>query len=410
MPLLVAAFDPGPTALLGWVAAFVGLVFWLSQQKYLAALFEVIPPIIWIYALPAVASSLGLVPQESPLYSLLSGTLLPVALVLLLVGTDLPAVVRLGPPALVMMLVGSVGIVLGAPLALFLFGSWLPPEAWSAFGALSGSWTGGFANMVAVKESIATPDRIFGVAVAMDFLVGYSWTVLLLFLSRYQRVCDRWLGADQNQVEQSMARLAEQQNTVVEPITVPGLMVLLGLAFGLSGVALALGGVIFERLKDLLPALNAVLTAKTWGFILVTTFALGLSLTPVARLERQGASRLGSGLLYLVVATLGAQGDLSAIVRYPLFLLAGAVWISFHALLLVATARVTHTPMFLLAVGSQANTGGVVSAPIVAQAYRAGTAPLGLFMAVLGNIIGTYAGLTAAGLCQAVARSRGWIP
>ncbi|WP_287128665.1 DUF819 domain-containing protein [Candidatus Cyanaurora vandensis] len=382
-------------------ASFVGLVFALAQQKQLIKLFDLVPPVIWIYALPAVASTLGWVPRESPLYPLLSGTILPAALVLLLLGTDLRAVARLGLPAVTMTLVGATGIVLGAPLALALFGGWLPAEAWAAFGALSGSWTGGFANMIAVKESIGTPERVFGAAVAMDFLVGYSWTLILLFLARYQDRIDRWLKADLRQVDQAMARLRENPVQTALPLTLPGLMVMVGLAFGVSGLAIALG--------NGLPEVSGVLSHKTWGFILVTTFALGLSLTPVARLEQEGASRLGSGLLYLVVATLGAQGDLGLIGTYPLFLVAGWVWIGFHALGLLLVARLTRTPFFLLAVGSQANTGGVVTTPIVAVAYRPGTAPLGLLMAVLGNVIGTYAGLTAAGLCQGVARAMGWI-
>jgi len=390
-----------PTALLALLLSFVALVFWLAERKVLANLFELVPPVIWVYALPAVASSLGLIPRESPLYSLLSGTVLPASLVLLLLASDLGAVTRLGAPALTTTLVGAVGIVLGAPLALSIFGGALPPDTWSAFGALAGSWTGGNANMVAVRESINTPQAIFGVAVAMDFLVGYSWTLILLFLSRYQEPIDRWLGADQRQVAAAMERLQQANNQPQAPLSAPRFMMMLGLAFGLSAALLGLGG--------LLPEVGSILSHKTWGFLLITTVSLGLSVTPVAQLERQGASRIGGGLLYLVMAGLGAQGDLSIIGKYPLFLLAGAVWIAFHALLLLITARIGKIPLFLVAVGSQANTGGVVSTPIVATAYREGTASLGLLMAVLGNIVGTYCGLTAAGLCEAVARARGWI-
>ncbi len=389
-----------PVELLAVLAVFVAFIFTLSQAPPLAKLFDTVPPVIWVYALPAVASTFGLLPKESALYSLLSGTVLPAALVLLLIGTDLKAVAQLGFRAVALTLAGSVGIVLGAAVALSLFGAFLPPEAWSAFGALSGSWTGGNANMIAVKESIGTPDSVFGAAVAMDFLVGYSWTVILLFLSRYQTSINRWLGADEGPVDQVLAQLdcTTQERT---PLTVPGIIGMLGLALGLSGLCFALG--------RFLPEFGGIVTAKTWGFILVTTVALALSLTPVRRLEAQGASQLGYGFLYLVLAGLGAQGDLSIISQYPVFLLAGVVWIAVHALVLILVARLTKTPWLLVAVASQANTGGVVSTPIVAAVYRAGAAPLGLLMAVLGNIVGTYMGLTAAVICQAIARSRGWI-
>ena len=58
--------------------------------------------------------------------------------------------------------------------------------------------------------------------------------------------------------------------------------------------------------------------------------------------------------------------------------------------------------MFLIATSSQANIGGVVSAPIVATVYKKSLAPVGLLMGVMGNIIGIYAGLFTAWLLSLV--------
>jgi uncharacterized membrane protein len=386
-----------PTALLAWFLGFIALVFWLSEQKTLKNLFDLVPPVVWIYALPAGMTALSITPKESPLYPLLSGTLLPAALVLLLLGTDLAGVFKIGRPALIMTLVGCVGIVLGAPLVLLIFGRWLPVDAWSALGALSGSWTGGFANMLAVKESIKTPDSIFGVAVGMDFLVGYSWTLILLFCSRYQNQFDRFTRADPKTLEALAQATNDRQaaQQAAKPLTTSTLMILLGLAFSIGWLSFAAG--------KALPELGAIISHKTWGFLIVTSVGLLLSLSPLRSFENAGASKLGNGMLYLVVAALGAQGDLAQIRQFPLFLVAGVVWIAFHAGILLAVARWLRIPMALFAAGSQACTGGVVSTPIVAEAYRAGLAPVGLLMAILGNVIGTYAGLTAASLCRQVA-------
>ena len=65
--------------------------------------------------------------------------------------------------------------------------------------------------------------------------------------------------------------------------------------------------------------------------------------------------------------------------------------------------RLLKAPMFLIATGSQANVGGVVSAPIVASVYQPSLAPVGLLLGVFGNIIGLYAGLLCATLLQMVA-------
>jgi uncharacterized membrane protein len=59
--------------------------------------------------------------------------------------------------------------------------------------------------------------------------------------------------------------------------------------------------------------------------------------------------------------------------------------------------------MGLIAAASQANIGGPASAPVVAGIYQPSLAPVGLLLAILGNIIGTYLGLACSYLCKLVA-------
>ena len=47
-------------------------------------------------------------------------------------------------------------------------------------------------------------------------------------------------------------------------------------------------------------------------------------------------------------------------------------------------------PIFYLAVGSQANVGGAASAPVIASAFHPSLAPVGVLLAVLGYVLGTY--------------------
>lgn len=137
--------------------------------------------------------------------------------------------------------------------------------------------------------------------------------------------------------------------------------------------------------------------------ILVTTLGLALSFTKVSELEGAGASTLGSLALYLLVTAIGARGDLRAILDAPMFLATGALWIAIHVALLIAVARWIRAPLFFLATGSMANVGGAASAPVVATVYHPAMAPLGVLMAVVGYVIGTYAGLFCAYLLSQVA-------
>jgi uncharacterized membrane protein len=323
--------------------------------------------------------------------------LLPVALLLLMMTIDVPALVRLGKPATVMMLAGTIGIIVGGPIALAVFGSWLPADAWKGLGALSGSWIGGSANLVAIAESIETPDAMLGPVIVVDTVVGYGWMAILLFLSAYQGRFDRWNRADTSLIEETNARLAARYEAIRRPIGVRDLALIVGIGFAGAYLCVALG--------DALPELGdpKIVSHTTWAVIVVTTLGLALSFTPVAGLEGPGASRIGTVALYLLVTAIGAKGDLAAIVQAPLFLAAGALWLAIHVLILIVAARAIRAPLFFVATGSMANVGGAVSAPIVASVYHPAMAPIGLLMAVAGYILGIYGGLLCAWLLGQVA-------
>ena len=153
----------------------------------------------------------------------------------------------------------------------------------------------------------------------------------------------------------------------------------------------------------MLPPVGQVLTPFSWAIILLTTIALGLSLTPLARLEGAGASTLGYAGFYLLLASVGAQADLTRIAAHPTFVLLGVIIIAVHAAFLLVAVRLLRAPLFYYAAASQACTGGVSSAPIVAAIYHPAMAPVGLLLAVLGNVLGTYLGLLIAQLLSGLA-------
>jgi uncharacterized membrane protein len=386
-----------PTAVFVYLAGILTAVYALAGLPRLQKLFDVTPPILYAYLLPMISTTIGITPAASPAYDWMIRYLLPVALLLLMMTIDVPALFRLGRPATIMMLAGTAGIIIGGPVALAAFGHWLPPEAWKGMGALSGSWIGGSANLVAIAESIETPDAMLGPIIVVDTVVGYGWMAILLFLSAYQARFDRWNRADTSLIEETNARLAARYEAMRRPITVRDVALIVGIGFVGAYLCVAAG--------DTLPELGdpKIISHTTWAVIVVTTLGLALSFTPVSELEGPGASRMGTVALYLLVTAIGAKGDLAAIVQAPLFLAAGALWILIHIAVLILAARAIRAPLFFVATGSMANVGGAVSAPIVASVYHPAMAPIGLLMAVAGYILGIYGGLLCAWLLGQVA-------
>lgn len=380
-----------PMSVAGLLAATVAAIFWLSELPAFKRLFEYTPPVIYIYFVPMLLTTAGITPSASPAYDWLVRYLLPFALFLLMVSVDLRSVARLGGTALIMVVTGTVGIVIGGPIALMVFKGALGPDAWTGFAALSGSWIGGTANMVAIAESVGTPESEMGPVIVVDTVVGYGWMGVLLVFSGLQRRWDKAINANTRALDDTNRRL-EEMDTQRHPLTLRDMAMMVGLGLAAAVISVNLGARL-PRLGD-----PTIISGTTWAVLVVVTVGLALSFTRLRNLEQVGASAAGYTALYLLLAAIGAQADLRAVLSAPVYLAAGALWISIHVALLFAVAYFIRAPLFFVATGSMANVGGAASAPVVAGVYHPALAPVGLLMAVVGYVLGIYGALAAAWL------------
>lgn len=393
--------DPAPVLISDWPTLLaiymliVGGIYFLKSHTPLGKMFNYLPPIIWLYFLPMLGTSLGIFPKSSPLYDWVKNLLLPTSLVLLLLSVDLKSLAKLGPKAIGTFLFGTLGVIIGAPIALLIFKTWLPADTWLGMASLSGSWIGGSSNMVAIAESINCPEGIFGVMIVVDTIVGYGWMGFVMTMSAFQNRIDNHFKVDRSIVDDLNKRLEDFHASKRRPIEFVDLALILSVGFACGLISLKVG--------EWLPPIGKIINAFGWAIIISSTVGIVLSFTRMAKLETVGASHVGNFFLYLLLTTIGAQADLRAVVQAPLFLLVGVVWVAIHGIILFLGGRLLKAPMFLIATGSQANIGGVVSAPIVASVYQPSLAPVGLLLGVLGNILGIYGGLLCASLLQIVA-------
>jgi uncharacterized membrane protein len=243
--------------------------------------------------------------------------------------------------------------------------------------------------MVAIAESVGTPDSILGPIIVVDTVVGYGWMGVLLLLSGYQKKFDARMGARTDAIEETNRRI-EALATQRRPLDTRMAVVIVGLGFASAVAAVAAGA--------RLPAVGTptIISSTTWAVLIVVTGGLLFSFTRVRSLEEWGASKVGYAGLYLLLGAIGARADLKAVLAAPAFLATGIVWIAIHALILLGLARLIRAPLFFFATGSMANVGGAASAPVVAGVYHPAMAPVGLLMAVAGYILGIYGGLACA--------------
>ncbi len=411
-----AALVTNDAVVLGLLSLILGLVFYTerSDHPFWRRFYTYVPGLLLCYFLPSLLNTFGIVdPEQSRLYFVSSRYLLPTCLVLLTLSVDLPAIARLGHKAVIMFLTGTTGIVLGGPLSLLLVG-WFSPETvggqgpeaiWRGMTTIAGSWIGGGANQAAMKEVFDVGDDLFSQMVAVDVLCASVWMAVLLFLAGRAATIDARMGADTSAIEDLKRRVERFQAEHGRHLNLPDLIFIIAVGFGATGVAHAVAGSLAPWIEANAPGLARLSLTSSFFWIVVTATTIGLvlSFTPAKKLEGAGASRVGSAMLYVLVASIGMGMDVSAVFSNPGLFLVGGIWISFHALLLIIMARVLRAPLFYLAVGSQANVGGAASAPVVASAFHPSLAPAGVLLAVFGYALGTYAAWICGLVMQGIA-------
>jgi uncharacterized membrane protein len=373
---------------LATLVGVAGFYFWLEQVSGWK-LFNLFPPLLWIYATPVVLNNTGILSGASPVYGQLSELALPVFICLMLLTVNVPAVVRVMGGGVLVMLMGSLGIVVGGVLAFYVVHGWLEPDAWKGFGALAGSWIGGTGNMGAVAAALDTPASQLGLAILSDNLVYVVWLPILLGSREFAVRFNRWARVPASRLE-DMDRVAADLDQAERPVSMRQYLYLGVLSLGVTWGA--------SLIAPLLPEFPPVLSTSTWRVLLITTAALALSATPARELP--GSRNLATAIIYVFVAGMGARASLSGLSQAPAFVLGAFIWIFVHGLFCLAGAWIFKVDVHSAAIASAANVGGAASAPVVAAYHRQSLVPVSILMALIGYALGNYLAILTAQLCQ----------
>ena len=401
-------------------AIIVGILFLIlilifkaseSKNKFAITFFKIIPPILLCYFVPGVLNTFNLFSgKESGIYPFVSKYLLPVCLFLFTLSLDIKILKKFGWKAILVFLSGTVGIIIGGPLAVKIVFI-LNPEVfeatgenalWRGLGTIAGSWIGGGANQTALKEILKPSNYVFSQMVAVDVLIAETWLAILLVGVGYSQRLDSWLKADSKMITdmQQKIMISNQENERTPVFN--DYLTIFGLGFVVTGIAYFFSDIITPFIKTNYPNLEkfSLTSSFFWVITIITILGIVLSRTSFRKLEHVGASKIGSLLLYLLVAAIGMQMDLLAIAENPWLFLIGILWILVHIVMMIITSKILKVPYFLFAVGSQANIGGAASASVVAGAFHPTLVPIGVIFAVLGYAIGTYGGYLTAMLMK----------
>jgi len=375
-----------PVLVLGVVVGLAGLL--IAFESYTGwKVFKYLPAFVLMYLGCAALNTFGVLGDAEGPRDALKATkdlLLPSMIFVLLLGCDLRRIAKLGPKLLLTFFVTVLSIMAAFFLVFGLFrslldGQALDPQSWIPMASLLASWTGGSSNMVAVNDILQGPENLFGFALITDTVVYSFWLMLMFSSVAVAGAFNRWTKADTSRIDEHAARV-EHDDT---PITRTSLAVLV---FG----SILVGALSIEAGK-LLPKVGDVINGTAWTIIIVSILGLIAAQTPLGKVA--GSSEVGSLMLFVVVGQIASGSDFSGITQAPVYLLMGVLIVLVHGAIMVVYAKLAKADLFSLTVASTANVGGMASAPVVAAAYDKRLVPVGVLFALMGQLIGTFAGL-----------------
>ena len=388
----------------GILILILGFVFYTSSLNniFWKRFYTFFPVLLVCYFLPSLLNYLELIDSSnSQLYFVASRYLLPCSLVLLTLSIDLKEISKLGSKALIMFFSGTIGILLGGPISILFVKYFFPTivdidltDLADGMTTIAGSWIGGGANQAAMMEVFQVDSKIFSKMVAVDIICANIWlAILLIGVNRNKYIDDNILSADSSSIVEIKDRIEAYNLSISKIPDLKDVIYICSIGFGVTGFAHFFGNIFSSYIADNYPSLSSLSLTSSffWLVIISTSIGVILSFTRVRELEGSGASRVGSLFIYILVLTIGLKMDINSIFNDPGLFLIGFIWLGFHVIILLITAKLIRAPFFFVAVGSQANVGGAASAPVVASAFHPSLAAVGVLLAVFGYAVGTYA-------------------
>ena len=364
--------------------ALLATSFNLLERKTTLKIFKFIPAVVFIYALSMLFASLGMFESNKEIdaiYKLTKINLLPAMLFLMLLEVDLKHFVKLGKSLIISYILAVLSIAFGFISVSYMFG--FDEKIAGAFGALAGSWMGGTANMIAVGSALGVSDDVFAYALVVDSVNYTIWVMFLLFLVPFAKVFNNFTKSKENTGNFSEVGCACNMGA-------PKYWLIIGLA-------------LFVSIASQGMAMNITFLNQTTTIVLVASlFGILGSFTPLR--DMNGSSQVATTMLYVIIALIGSKAVIENFSDVGIYVLAGFIILIIHAILMVIGAKIFKLDLFSIAVASLANIGGVASAPILAATYNKKLVSVGVLMAIMGYIIGTFGGLLVGNIIVSMAR------
>ncbi|MDW5299047.1 MAG: DUF819 family protein [Sedimentibacter sp.] len=378
------------TILVGWAAVSIFL-----EQRYNWAA-KISGAIIGLLG-ALVLANLKVIPTESPVYDAVWGYIVPLAVPLLLFKADLRKIWKESGRTFAAFNISAVGTFLGAILASFLLAKFIP-EINKAAGMMTGSYTGGGINFVAMSDAFqASKNQVNALIVADNLNMAIYFMVLMIIptTAYFRKHFGHPYEDKVEAADKAAAGVAGQTKAGSywgrKEISLLDMAKALGSTFVIVFISTEIAKVI--NATEAPELVKGIFGSK---YLLLTTITCALATAfPKFFGEIRGAQEIGTFMIYIFFVVIGAPADLKVILlQSPILLVFCLIIVCVNMLVTFGIGKLFHFNVEELCIASNANVGGptTAAAMAIAKGWEDLVLPA-MLVGVYGYVVGNYIGL-----------------
>ena len=337
--------------------------------------------VIWALGISMLLSNTGIIPFSSPAYDFVGGSLVPLAIPLLLLKGDLRRIFRESGGVMIFFGIASAATVAGAIIGFHLLslGEIGPKVA----GVYTGGWIGGAVNFLAVSQAVEMTPQEFSVAISASSVVSITALIVLIALPSIKLITRFVPTSFDTSPALKEVESGENSGPSLRLTHISGA---LALSFSICAVA---------------QALAEWLDMTQYSILLITVLTiLVANAFPKAMDALEGEFEMGMLMMYLFFVAVGAGTDaISFIASAFILFVYGLLIIFIHLGLVLLAARVLKVDLAEAIVASAAALVGpaVTAAIATSKGWKHLVTP-GIMCGIFGYVIGTFIGVSVTAM------------
>lgn len=342
-----------------------------------------------------ILANIGIIPTDSPVYDSVWSYVVPLAIPLLLFQCNIKKIGKESGRLLIIYLLSSVGTLIGAFVGFFALAKFVP-ELSKVATMFAGTYVGGSVNFAAMADSFGASGELTSAAVVADNLLMALYFFVLIAIPTIGFFRKKYAHPIMDEVEAGNGDGGAASYWKSKEISLKDI----AFDFAAAVIIVAASTMIADLFSAVIPTSNwlfAIFNSLLGNkYLIMTTVTMCCAtFLPNVFGNAPGANEIGTFLIYIFFAVIGAPASIIKIItESPLLLVYALIIVAINMVVSLGLGKLFHFNLEEIILASNANIGGPTTAAAMAISKGWGklVGPV-MLIGTLGYVLGNYYGI-----------------